>query len=62
MGEPIRFGVEGSEIEAFLKARGFSEVKRVTASELTELCFKRSNSRRQVCPFAEIAHATVGSS
>jgi len=62
MGEPIRFGVEGSEIEAFLAARGFSEVKRVTAGNLTEICFKGPNSKRQVCPFIEIVHATVGSS
>jgi methyltransferase (TIGR00027 family) len=60
MGERIRFGIEGSGIEAFLLARGFSEVKRVTASNLTELCFKGPNSKRQVCPFAEIVHATVG--
>ena len=62
LGEPLRFGIEGSEIEAFLKARGFSEVKRITASELTKICFKGPNSKRQVCPFAEIVHATVGPS
>ncbi|MBN2098335.1 MAG: SAM-dependent methyltransferase [Dehalococcoidia bacterium] len=60
LGEPIRFGIEGSEIETFLAARGFSQVKRVTASNLTELCFKGQNSKRQVCPFAEIVHATIG--
>ena len=60
MGEPIRFGIEGSEIEAFMVARGFSEVKRVTASALTELCFKATNSKRRVCPFTGIVHATVG--
>ena len=62
MGEPMRFGIEGSEIEAFLAARGFSQVKRVTAANLTEICFKGPNSKRQVCPFAEIVHATVGPS
>jgi O-methyltransferase involved in polyketide biosynthesis len=60
MGEPVRFGIEGSEIEAFLAARGFSEVKRVSASSLTKLCFKGPNTKRRVCPFAEIVHASVG--
>jgi methyltransferase (TIGR00027 family) len=58
-GEPIRFGVEGAEIEAFLVARGFSDVKRITASALTELYFKGRNSKRRVCPFIEIVHATI---
>ena len=62
LGEPLKFGIEGSEIEAFLAARGFSEVKRITASALTELCFKGRNSKRQVCPFIEIVHATIGPS
>jgi methyltransferase (TIGR00027 family) len=62
MGEPIRFGIEGSEIEAFLVARGFSEVKRVTADTLTGICFKGKDSKRKVCPFIEIVHATIGPS
>lgn len=62
MGEPIRFGIEESQIEAFLAARGFSEVKNMTAGALSELCFKGPNSRRSVCPFIGIVHATVGAS
>lgn len=60
IGEPIRFGIDGSEIEAFMVARGFQEVKRVTASALTELCFKENNFKRSVYPFTEIVHATIG--
>jgi methyltransferase (TIGR00027 family) len=60
MGEPIRFGIEESGIETFLVTRGFSDVKNMTASALTELCFKGPKSKRRVCPFIGIVHATVG--
>jgi len=62
MGEPIRFGIEESGIETFLVARGFSHVENMSAGALTQLCFKGSNSRRKVCSFIGIVHATVGPS
>ena len=62
MGEPIRFGIEESGIEKFLVARGFSDVKNISAGALTELCFKGPNSKRKVCPFIGIVHASVGPS
>jgi methyltransferase (TIGR00027 family) len=62
MGEPIRFGIEESGVETFLVTRGFSDVKNMTAGALTQLCFKDPKSKRKVCPFIGIVHATVGAS
>lgn len=60
VGEPIIFGIDGEDIEEFLLSRGFSAVKRVTPSLLNGLYFRGPNASRRVCPFVEIACATVG--
>lgn len=60
MGEPLRFGIESDDIQAFLMARGFSQVRNATPAFLTGLYFKGSNARRKVCPLSGIAYATLG--
>ncbi len=47
-GEVLRFGIEEGQIEPFLKARGFSQVRNVTAAELHARYFIGKNARRQV--------------
>ena len=46
--EVLNFGIEAGQIEAFLAARGFAQVRNVTGADLHERYFKGKNARRTV--------------
>ena len=46
--EVLGFGIEEGQIEPFLAARGFSQVRNVTGANLHERYFKGKNARRKV--------------
>jgi methyltransferase (TIGR00027 family) len=46
--EVLGFGIEEGQIEPFLAARGFSQVRNVTGADLHERYFKGKNARRKV--------------
>jgi O-methyltransferase involved in polyketide biosynthesis len=46
--EVLSFGIEEGQIEPFLAARGFSQVRNVTGADLHERYFKGKNARRKV--------------
>jgi O-methyltransferase involved in polyketide biosynthesis len=46
--EVLSFGIEQGQIEPFLAARGFSQVRNVTGTDLHERYFKGKNARRKV--------------
>jgi len=58
-GEPPVFGIEGSEIEEFLRKRGFCHVKDANMVFLKKIYFIGRNRNRKVCPWAGIVYATV---
>ncbi len=58
-GEAIRFGIPEGQVAAFLRARGFDDVKDVTAADLHRLYFTGVNENKSVAPVYAIVSATV---
>ncbi len=58
-GEAMRFGIPEGRVRDFLEARGFRDVKDVTAADLQALYFTGVNAGRSVAPVYAIASATV---
>lgn len=59
-GEALRFGIEEGEVEAFLRAQGYTQIQNVTSEDLKERYFTGVNRDRAIAPIYAIAHATVG--
>lgn len=59
MGEDITFGIDGDRIEAFLAARGFSDVANVDGDELTRRYLTGPNAGRPMEREAAIVSARV---
>jgi methyltransferase (TIGR00027 family) len=57
--EPFVFGIAPENIEAFLSARGFSDVRDVGGDELRDRCFPVSRRTAYVKPWWRIVQATV---
>ena len=58
-GEGLTFGIAEGQVQAFLQARGFRQVKDVNAADLKRLYFTGPNAGRQVAGGYGIAIATV---
>lgn len=59
VGEPLQFGIKEERVENFLEARGFSEIRNVTAEEYKKLYSHGVNKDRNVCSLLLFAHAKV---
>ncbi len=59
-GEDIRFGLPVEKIEAFLRQRGFEQVKNICSEELKRLYFTGKNQARSVAAGYAIVSAAVG--
>ncbi len=57
--EVLRFGIEEGQVEPFLRARGFSQARNITAAELHERYFTGKNAKRKVNAGYAIATAIV---
>ncbi len=58
-GEAMWFGIEEGKIVESLQARGFDQIKNVTAKDLHDLYFKGINEKRTLAPVYAIVSATV---
>jgi methyltransferase (TIGR00027 family) len=58
-GEGLVFGIEEGQVEAFLRARGYTRVQNVTSKDLERFYFTGVNQKRTIAPIYAIAHATV---
>jgi methyltransferase (TIGR00027 family) len=58
-GEGLIFGIEEGQVEAFLRARGYTQVKNVANEDLKRLYFTGVNQTRAIAPIYAIAHAIV---
>ena len=59
-GEGLVFGIEEGQVEAFLLARGYTQIQNVTSEDLKRLYFTGVNQTRAVAPIYAIVHAAVG--
>lgn len=59
-GEGLVFGIEEGQVEAFLRARGYTQIQNVTSQDLERICFTGVNQARTIAPIYAIVHATVG--
>lgn len=59
LGEPLKFGIKEGAVEAFLEARGFSQVRNVTSEDLKRAYFHRKNENRMVSSLLSFVHAMV---
>jgi methyltransferase (TIGR00027 family) len=59
-GEGLVFGIEEGQIEAFLRVRGYTQIRNVTSEDLKRLYFTGVNRTRAIAPIYAIVHATVG--
>ncbi len=59
-GEKRVFGIEKSQIEAFLTRKGFMHVVDVNAEQLEHLYCTGPNQHRTVAKYYSIVHAEVG--
>jgi methyltransferase (TIGR00027 family) len=58
-GEGLTFGIEEGTVEAFLRARGFTGIVNLTASDLHAKYFTGPNRSRSVAPIYAIVRSTV---
>lgn len=58
-GEPFKFGIKEGTVEAFLTARGFSQIQNVTSEDYKGLYFHGVNASRTVSPLLYFAHAVI---
>ena len=58
-GEPLKFGIKEGTVEAFLAARGFSQIQNVTSEDYKRLYFHGVNVSRTVSPLLYFAHAVI---
>ncbi len=59
-GEGLVFGIPEGEVEAFLRARGYSAIVDLSAGQLERLYFRQAAAGRGVAPVYGIVHAEVG--
>ena len=59
IGEPLLFGIDRGQIEAFLGQRGFRDIQDTRADDLTPLYFTGPNAGRSVSTGVAIASAHV---
>ena len=59
-GEGLIFGIEEGQIEAFLRARGYTQIQNVSSKDLERMYCTGANQTRTIAPIYAIAHATVG--
>jgi methyltransferase (TIGR00027 family) len=59
LGEELRFGIESYEIETFLTARGFVDVKSINSRDCREIYFTGVNAHRKVSGVFYFVNATV---
>lgn len=59
-GEGLIFGIEEGQIEAFLQARGYTQIKNMTSNDLKKVYLTGVNQTRAIAPIYAIVHATVG--
>ena len=57
--EPFVFGIAPEDIEAFLSARGFGDVRDIGGDDLRDRCFPTGRRDAYVKPWWRIVHATV---
>lgn len=58
-GEGLVFGIEEGQIEAFLQARGYTQIENKTAADLKRLYLTGVNATRTIASIYAIVHATV---
>lgn len=58
-GEGLTFGIEEGQVEEFLRARGYTQVRNVTSEDLHKAYFTGVNQKRPIAPVYAIVHATV---
>ena len=58
-GEGLVFGIEEGQVEAFLRVRGYTQIRNVTSEDLRQLYFTGVNQTRAIAPIYAVAHATV---
>ena len=58
-GEGLVFGIEEGQVEAFLRARGYTQIQNVTSEDLKRIYFTGVNQTRSIAPIYAIVHATV---
>ena len=58
-GEGLVFGIEQGQVEAFLRARGYTQIQNVTSEDLKRIYFTGVNQTRAIAPIYAIVHATV---
>jgi len=58
-GEPLLFGIEENDVEAFLARRGFSQIESVTSEDYRKAYFQGANKERTVSNLLYFAHASV---
>jgi methyltransferase (TIGR00027 family) len=58
-GEGLIFGIEEGQIEAFLRARGYAQIKNMSSADLREVYLTGVNQTRVIAPIYAIVHATV---
>lgn len=59
-GEPILFGIPEEGVEAFLKRRGFSQVRNVTSDDYERMYFHGKNKGRKLSRSLSFTYAVVG--
>ena len=58
-GEGLIFGIEEGQIETFLQARGYAQIKNMTSADLKKAYLTGVNQTRAIAPIYAIVHATV---
>jgi methyltransferase (TIGR00027 family) len=53
-------GIEEAQVEAFLRARGYTQIQKVTSQDLERIWSTGVNQDRTIAPIHAIVHATVG--
>lgn len=58
-GEPLLFGIDENDVEAFLARRGFCQIESVTSEDYRKAYFQGANKERTVSNLLYFAHASV---
>ncbi|MCJ7739230.1 MAG: SAM-dependent methyltransferase [Anaerolineae bacterium] len=58
-GEGLVFGIEEGQMAAFLRVRGYTQIRNVTSEDLKRLYFTGAKQSRAIAPIYAIAHAAV---
>lgn len=58
-GEPLRFGIDRSELASFLESRGFTDIDIVESDEYWRTYFRGPNALREVCDLYSFAFARI---